>query len=90
MVRYKPLGGSHETYEITIAHSPAIVHVDTFGNTDGPGGSYIGIIGRRHGGTNYHERFVYMPHDLHILKTDAATEVTLRKIGDHIAVVVFR
>jgi len=90
IVRYEPLGGTDETYEITMAHSKTAVRVDGFGNTSGPGGSYLVVTGRHRGGTNYHERFVFTPRDLRIVKTNAPTEVVLRKSGDRIDVVELR
>ncbi len=45
------------------------------------------VTGLHHGGTSYHERFVFTQHDLRIVKTNAATEVILRKTGDRIDVV---
>ena len=90
VIRYEPLGQGDETYAITIRHSTRQVQVDMFGNIDRPGGSHISVTGRHRGGTGYHERFVFVPRDLHIVKTGAATEVVLRKSGDRIDVVELR
>ena len=90
IVHYEPLGGPGETYEVTMSHSREVVRVDAFGNTVNRGGGYLVVTGRHRGGTNYHERFVFTPRDLHIVKTNAATEVALRKTGDRIDVVELR
>ena len=90
VVRYEPLGGLGESYEVTMRHSRAEVRVDAFGNTAGPGGSYLTVTGRHRGGTNYHERFVFTPKDLHVAKSTAATEIVLRKAGARIDVVELR
>jgi hypothetical protein len=90
IVRYTPLGGSEQAYEITIRRSRALVRTDIFGNIDKPGGSSIVVTGAHRGGTGYHERFVFTPSDLHIAKTSGATEVVLRKVGERIDVVEIR
>ncbi len=90
VVHYTPLGGLGETYQITMHHSREVVRVDAFGNTLNQGGGSLTVTGLHHGGTNYHERFVFTPHDLRIAKTNAATEVILRKTGDRIDVVELR
>jgi hypothetical protein len=90
IVRYEPLEGINETYEITLQHSREVVRVDAFGNTLNHGGGYLTVTGRHNGGTNYHERYVFTPRDLHIVKTNAPTEVVLRKVGDRIDVVELR
>jgi hypothetical protein len=90
VVHYEPLEGINETYEINMIHSREVVQVDVFGNTLRPGGSSLTVTGRNNGGTNYHERFVFTPRDLHIVKTNAPAEVVLRKVGDRIDVVELR
>jgi hypothetical protein len=90
VVHYTPLGGLGETYQITMRHSREVVRVDAFGNTLNQGGGSLTVTGLHHGGTNYHERFDFTPHDLQIVKTNAATEVILRKTGDRIDVVELR
>src|SRR5476651_1992018 len=74
VVHYEPLEGINETYAIDMVHSREVVKVDVFGNTLRPGGSSLTVTGRNNGGTNYHERFVFTPRDLHIVKTNAAAE----------------
>ena len=90
IVHYEPLGGANETYEVSISHSKEVVRVDAFGNVLNRGGGYLVVTGRHRGGTNYHERFVFAPHDLHIVKTNAATDVVLHKTGDRIDIVELR
>ena len=90
VVRYVPLEGEAEPYEVTLKHSRKEVVVDRFGNTAGPGGAYIVVTGRHRGGTSDHERFVFTPHDLHVAKQRGATEVVLRKAGNRIDVVELR
>ena len=90
IVHYEPLGGLGETYEITMRRSREVVRVDAWGNTLNRGGASLAVTGRYHGGTSYHQRFVFTPRDLHIVKTNAATEVVLRKTADRIDVVELR
>ena len=90
VVRYEPLGDLDETYEITMHRSHEVVRLDELGNTLNRGGGYLVVTGHYRGGTNYHERFVFTPGDLHIVKTRAAAEVILRKAGDRIDVVELR
>ncbi len=90
VVHYEPLGGLGETYEIRMGHSRERVRVDAWGNTLNRGGAYLTVTGRYHGGTTYHQRFVFTPRELHIVKTNAATEVVLRKTADGIDVVELR
>jgi hypothetical protein len=90
VVHYMPLGSLGETYQVTMRHSREVVRVDAFGNTLNQGGGYLTVTGVHHGGTNYHERFVFTPRDLKIVKTNAPTEVVLRKSGDRIDVVELR
>jgi hypothetical protein len=90
VVKYEPLGGAHEAYEISMVHSPAPARLDAYGNLASGGGGYLTVTGRRCGGTGYHERFVFTPADLYIAKTNAPTEVVLRKVGDRIDVVALR
>ncbi len=90
IVHYEPLGRLGETYEVTLMHSTDVVRTDAFGNTLNRGGGYLVVTGRYHGGTSYHERFVFTPRDLHIKKTNAATDVVLRKVGDRVDVVELR
>lgn len=90
IVHYEPLGGIHQSYEITFYHSREVVRMDKLGNILNIGGSELVVTGREHVGTSYHERFVFTPRNLHISKSDAATEVILRKVGDRIDVVALR
>jgi len=90
VVRYRPLGDLGETYEVTMHHSREVVRIDAFGNTLNQGGGYLVVTGLHHGGTSYHERFVFTPRDLHIVKTNAVTEVILRKTDNRIDVVELR
>lgn len=90
VVLYVPLGGLGETYQVTMRHSREVVRVDAFGNTLNQGGGYLTVTGLHRGGTTYHERFVFTPHDLKIVKTNEATEVVLHKTGDRIDVVELR
>ena len=87
IIHYEPLGKLGETYEVTLQHSREVVRTDAFGNTLNRGGGYLVVTGRHRGGTNYHERFVFTPRDLHITKTNAPTGIVLRKAGDRIDVV---
>jgi len=89
-VRFEPLGQAHEAYTVEIHHSSREVTVDAFGNIDRPSGSYIRVSGLQPGGTNYHERFVFVPKDLKIAKAGTPTEVILRKAGRRIEVVELR
>lgn len=90
VVRYTPLGGLGETYQVTMRHSREVVRVDAFGNTLNQGGGYLTVTGLHRGGTTYHERFVFTPRDLKIVKANEATEVVLHKTGDRIDVVELR
>lgn len=90
VVHYKPLGNFGETYEITMHHSREVVQIDALGNTLNRGGGSLAVTGRYRGGTTYHERFVFTPRDLHIVKTNAGTDVVLRKTGSRIDVVELR
>ena len=90
IVHYKPLGGLDETYEVTMRQSREVVRVDAWGNTLNRGGGSLAVTGRYRGGTTYHERFVFTPRDLHIVKTNAATEIVLRKTADRIDAVELR
>ena len=87
IVRYQPLGGLDEAYEITMRHSHPSPGVDAQG---APLKGSLLVTGRFRGATTYHERFVFTPRDLHIRKTKGATEVVLRKVGDRIDVVELR
>jgi hypothetical protein len=87
VVHYTPLGGLGETYQVTMRHSREVVRIDAFGNTLNQGGGYLTVTGLHRGGTTYHERFVFTPRDLKIVKTNEATEVVLHKTGDRIDVV---
>lgn len=90
IILYEPLGKLGETYEVTLQHSREVVRTDAFGNTLNRGGGYLVVTGRHQGGTNYHERFVFTPRDLHITKENAPTAIVLRKAGDRIDVVELR
>ena len=90
VVHYSPLGGLGETYQVSMRHSREVVRVDAFGNTLNQGGAYLTVSGLHRGGTSYHERFVFTPRDLKIVKTNEATEVVLHKTGDRIDVVELR
>jgi hypothetical protein len=90
VIQYEPLGKLGETYEVTLQHSREVVRTDAFGNTLNHGGGYLVVTGRYRGGTNYHERFVFTPRDLHITKTNTTTGIVLRKAGDRIEVVELR
>ena len=90
VVHYTPLGGLGETYQVSMRHSREVVRVDAFGNTLNQGGAYLTVSGLHRGGTSYHERFVFTPRDLKIVKTNEATEVVLHKTGDRIDVVELR
>jgi hypothetical protein len=90
IVKYEPLGGGHESYTITMVHSPAPLRLDAAGNVVGGGGGYLTVTGRQCGGTSYHERFVFTPADLAIAKSNAPTEVVLHKVGDRVDVVALR
>ena len=90
VVSYEPLGDAHEPYVVEIEHSKREVTVNGWGNTNGPGGSYITVSGAHQGGTNYHERFVFVPRNLRVAKRGTPTEVVLRKAGPRIDVVELR
>jgi len=86
-----------ETHSVSVSltmqhiwHSREVVRVDAFGNTLNQGGGYLTVSGLHRGGTNYHERFVFTPRDLTIVKTNEATELVLHKTGDRIDVVELR
>ena len=90
IIHYEPLGKLGEAYEVKLQHSREVVRTDAFGNTLNRGGGYLVVTGRYGGGTNYHERFVFTPRDLHITKTNAPTDIVLRKAGDRVDVVELR
>ena len=90
VVRYEPLGGPRQAYDVDFAASKREVHVDRFGNIDAPGGGYVTVTGEKRGGTNYHERFVFTPKPLHVAKAEGATEVVLRKVDGRVEVVELR
>ncbi|MBL8524072.1 MAG: hypothetical protein JNN20_10310 [Betaproteobacteria bacterium] len=90
IIKYQPLGNFHEDYAIDIKQSKREVKVDMFGNISGPGGGYLVVTGRHRGGTNYYERFVFVPQDISIRKAGAPTEIVLRKAGDRIDLVELR
>ena len=84
------MGGAHESYEITLIHTPEPLRLDSFGNVVDGGGGYLTVTGRRRGRTSCHERFVFTPAYLLIAKLNASTEIVLRKVGDRIDVVALR
>lgn len=90
IVQYQPLGNLHEDYVIEITQSKREVKADSFGNIAGPGGGYLVVTGRHRGGTNYHERFVFVPRDISISKKGMPTEIVLRKSGERIDLVELR
>ena len=90
VVHYEPLEGLTDDYVIEIVHADAPTEVDAFGNVTSGGGGYMTVTGARHGGTSYHERFVFTPKDLRIAKHAAPTEIVLRKVGTRIDVVELR
>ena len=90
VVKYEPLGRAHEPYAVEIVHSKREVSVNALGNIDGPGGSYLVVTGKQRGGTNYHERFVFVPQDLRIEKPGTPTDVVLRKAGPRVDLVELR
>jgi hypothetical protein len=81
VVHYEPLTGTAQTYYIEIFPSTSLQPPYSRGLTVG---------GRNGGGTSYHQRFVYVPTRLYIRKTNAATDIVLRKHGDRIEVVELR
>ncbi len=90
VVHYEPLEGLTDDYEVNIVHANSPTRLDSLGNVTGGGGGYLTVTGSRHGGTSYHERFVFTPVDLRIRKHAAPTELILRKVGDRIDVVGIR
>ena len=79
VVRYEPMHGPNQEYDVDIYHS-------------GPSkpGISVGVLSVRcetGGATTYHERYVHVPHDLHVAKSNEVTTITLRKSGNQIEVV---
>jgi hypothetical protein len=76
VVYYQPLGGTNQNYQIVINASSGL-------------GTGAGLtVGRSD--TTYHQRFVTVPKRLQIVKTNAGTEIVLRKNGAQIEVVGIR
>jgi len=86
VVRYEPIGGGHESYYVEITPS----YRDAAAPDGRPWGSYLVVSGRHAGGTSAHNRDVFVPVRLYIQKAGGATELVLRKDGDHISVVSIR
>ena len=85
VVRYETLDDPAVPYyvEITPSFNP--------GQTSDVWGSYLVVSGKTHGGTSYHNRFVFVPKRLYVNKDHGgATEIVLRKDGDRISVVALR
>ena len=90
VVHYEPLEGLTDDYEVNFVRMPEPTKLDLLGNVVGGGGGYLVVTGSRHGGTSYHERFVFVPRDLRRQKHAAPMEILLRKSGDQIEVVELR
>jgi hypothetical protein len=85
VVRYETLDSLAEPYYVEITRSIAA------GQTSMIWGSYLVVSGKTGGGTSYHNRFVFVPQRLYLEKDrGGATELVLRKDGDHISVVELR
>lgn len=86
VVRYETLDGPAQGYyvEITPSLDPSWQRQDVWG-------SYLVVSGRTSGGTSYHNRFVFVPQRLYIMKEQGgATEVVLRKDAGRISAVGVR
>jgi hypothetical protein len=86
VVRYDTLDGPAQSYyvEITPSLDPSWQKQDVWG-------SYLVVSGRTSGGTSYHNRFVFVPQRLYIMKEQGgAVEIVLRKDVDRISVVELR
>ena len=85
VVRYEPLDGPNEPYDVEITPS-----YGTSGQTTGVWSSYLVVSGHHSGGTSAHNRSVFVPARLYIEKTGGETQLVLRKDGDRISVVDIR
>jgi hypothetical protein len=71
VVRYEPLTGINQSYGVSFRAS--------FGS--------LSVGGKNGGSTTYHQRFLHVPREFSVNKSNAATFLTLRKKGDRIELV---
>jgi len=79
VVRYEPMHGIDQEYEVNIFH--------TGPQKPGTPGNVVEVRCETGGYTSWHQRYVFVPRDLHVSKFRHDTTVTLRKVGDRIDVV---
>jgi hypothetical protein len=79
VVRYEPIHGSHQEYDVNIYH--------TGPQKPGTPGNVVEVRCETGGYTSWHQRYVFVPRDLHVAKSNQDTAITLRKVGDRIDVV---
>jgi hypothetical protein len=83
VVRYVPLGGVDQTYEVRFLPSEQSPPPYSPRPT-------LTVTGRTGGHTNSHRRSFSVPKELRVSKTNTFVEIVLRKNGDRIEVVELR
>ena len=81
VVRYEPMHGMHQDYEVGIYRT---------GKRLGTPGDVVSVRCATGGYTSWHQRYVDVPRVLEVSKSGQDTAITLRKNGDRIAVVGLR
>jgi hypothetical protein len=79
VVRYEPMHGINQEYDVDIYH--------TGPQKPGTKGNCVEVRCETGGYTGWHQRYVYVPRDLHVAKSNQDTAIILRKVGDRIDVV---
>ncbi len=79
VVRYEPLGGINQSYGVSLRASTDTDPTYRSGS--------LSVGGTRGGSTTYHQKFLYVTKDFSVNKSNAATFLTLRKVGNRIDLV---